>query len=106
MGISPLGAALDEVHVLLQTSPLDSRLFAEEGRLAREYGSVGRGGESFLRQKSRVQWLTLGDSNSSFFFWALKHHHGRSRIVSLQDEQGVRVDDPPAVRDLIIRYYE
>lgn len=41
--VSRAKAALDEVKVLLQNSPLDSQLFAEEGRLARDYGSVGRG---------------------------------------------------------------
>ena len=86
--------ALDEVQVLLQASPLDSHL-DKEGRLAKEYGCVGRAEESFLRQK--VQWLTLGDHNLKFFFRAAKHHHGRSKIVALQDERGALVDDPQGV---------
>jgi hypothetical protein len=50
---------------------LDSTLCNEEARLVKVYADLSRP-ESFLKQKSRVQWLNLADLNTKFSleqFW-------------------------------------
>lgn len=57
------------------------------------------------RQKSRVQWLNLGDQNSSFFFKSIKNHYNRSKIVYICGEDGTRINNPFDVKDEIVRYF-
>lgn len=45
--------------------------------------------ERFLKQKSKVQWLAVGDSNSAFFHSSLKSKTHRSRIDIIMDGAGV-----------------
>ncbi|KAF8388800.1 hypothetical protein HHK36_025480 [Tetracentron sinense] len=44
--------------------------------------------ESSLRQKSRVQWLQLGDSNSKFFYSTVQSRRAINRISHIVDDQG------------------
>ena len=46
--------------------------------------------EIFWKQRSRVQWLTEGDKNTTFFH-KLASNHKRKNIVSKMDGEGVRV---------------
>jgi hypothetical protein len=47
---------LEGIQKQIQQSPLDTNLHYEEARAAKEYSDISRAEESFLRQKSRVQW--------------------------------------------------
>lgn len=44
--------------------------------------------EVFLRQKSRIQWLDLGDGNNSFFHRACKNRWNTNKILMLEDNLG------------------
>lgn len=44
--------------------------------------------EDFWVQRSRVNWLTQRDSNSHFFHTVAKIFHRKTKIMSLQTEQG------------------
>ena len=44
--------------------------------------------EIFLKQKSRVQWLDLGDGNNSFFHRACKNRWNVNKILMLDDDFG------------------
>lgn len=57
------------------------------------------------KQKSRVQWLALGDQNTRFFHQKLKSHCSRSKILSLTDGSGTRLTDPEAIKGEILGYY-
>lgn len=41
-----------------------------------------------LRQKARVQWLSLGDSNSAFFHASIRNKITQNNITNLVSEQG------------------
>ncbi|KAH0709290.1 hypothetical protein KY284_010717 [Solanum tuberosum] len=44
--------------------------------------------ESIIQQKSRVQWLKKGDSNTSYFFACLKNRQAQNQIRRLITEDG------------------
>lgn len=57
--------------------------------------------ESFKKQKSRIQWLALGDQNTRFFHLKMKTHCLRNKILSLTTASGVRLTDPDDVKNEI-----
>ncbi|XP_062085617.1 uncharacterized protein LOC133791714 [Humulus lupulus] len=52
---------------LLQQSPSSSLLQQEEIEAAIEYDRISKSYESFLRQKSKINWLGFGDENTAYF---------------------------------------
>lgn len=62
--------------------------------------------EAFKKQKSRVQWLGLGDKNTQFFHHKMKSHCMRNKILSLNTLAGVRITDPEEIKLEILSYYE
>ncbi|XP_010686874.1 uncharacterized protein LOC104901029 [Beta vulgaris subsp. vulgaris] len=50
--------------------------------------------ESILMQKSRINWLSMGDSNSKFFFTATRVRNARNKISLLHNSQEVVLTDP------------
>jgi len=44
--------------------------------------------ESFLIQKTKEDWLNLGDTNDKYFFDKLKQHHHRNGISSIKLDDG------------------
>lgn len=74
---------MENVQRLIQLSPLNVNFHHEESVAVKEYGDLSRAEESFLKQKSLVQWLNIFNKNSKFFFKAVKHHHNRSKIFSV-----------------------
>ena len=47
--------------------------------------------EHFWAQRSQINWLTQGDSNSCFFHLAAKLFHRKTKIPSLTTEQGLKI---------------
>lgn len=62
--------------------------------------------EIALRQKSRVQWLQVGDSNHAYFHASMKHRYSRNRITTMYDEQGNFLTEPHQVEAEIHRFYK
>lgn len=69
--------------------PLNSALLEEEIAEGRSFSIAARAEESFLCQKSRIQWLSKGDHCTAFFFKSVQHRVNRSKILSLVGEDGV-----------------
>ncbi|XP_021747410.1 uncharacterized protein LOC110713262 [Chenopodium quinoa] len=53
--------------------------------------------ESIYKQKSRVEWVKLGDANNHYFFSMMKQRHSRNRINSIYNEKDVLIRDPSQV---------
>ncbi|XP_056688153.1 uncharacterized protein [Spinacia oleracea] len=62
--------------------------------------------EISLRQKSRIQWLHVGDSNHHYFFSSLKERNGINRISILYDANGDKLVDSDAIQREIISFYK
>ncbi|GJZ64151.1 retrotransposon protein, putative, ty1-copia subclass [Tanacetum coccineum] len=56
--------------------------------------------ERFLKQKAKIEWLEVGDSNSAFFYKSVKSRNQRSRIDSIRD-----ADDSELMGSLVADYF-
>ncbi|GJY12395.1 hypothetical protein Tco_0381704 [Tanacetum coccineum] len=61
--------------------------------------------ERFLKQKSKIEWLNLGDSNTAYFHKAVKSRISRNRVEAVLDSNGALLtNDQVAVG--FVKYYE
>ena len=76
-----------------------------EGDSARRYFRLCKDEEAFFRQRSRIQWLSLGDRNTKFFHRSFIHRQVRGRIHSLKDDDGTVVTDQSDLGRLAVSYF-
>nr|GEU30804.1 hypothetical protein [Tanacetum cinerariifolium] len=61
--------------------------------------------ECFLKQKAKIEWLKEGDTNSAYFYKAVKSQISRSRIDVITSDDGT-IYENDQVADLFVSYYE
>lgn len=59
---------LSNIRLQLQEHPFQENLYEEEKRLVNDYQLWQTRLESFLVQKTKEDWLNLGDTNNKYFF--------------------------------------
>jgi hypothetical protein len=96
---------MDEAQCQMQTHPSYLNIHRTEHILVKEYATLAEVEESFLRQKSWLQWLNLGDKNSKFFFNLVKCFHSHNKILSIHDENGTCFTDAVEIKDIIMSYF-
>nr|GEV15728.1 hypothetical protein [Tanacetum cinerariifolium] len=84
---------LDEVQKALDKNPNDSNLHEEEAVYVRAFTEAKLDEERFLKQKAKIEWLEVGDSNSVFFHKSVKSRNQRSRIEVIRVADNVEVID-------------
>jgi hypothetical protein len=52
------------------------------------WASISAAEENFHKQKSRVNWLNLGDGNNTFFHNSVKIRNSSNLIKMLKDDKG------------------
>ncbi|XP_019236179.1 PREDICTED: uncharacterized protein LOC109222315 [Nicotiana attenuata] len=62
--------------------------------------------ESVWTQKSRVQWLKLGDSNTSYFYACMKNRQARNHIGKLTSCAGHLLHSADEVAKEILTFYK
>ncbi|KAF9663490.1 hypothetical protein SADUNF_Sadunf17G0055900 [Salix dunnii] len=77
-----------------------------ERQAACSYQKLYKEEESFYRQSSIIQWLTLGDKNTSFFHRTLVHRRMRNKITSLEDRKGNVIHDQQGLGRVAIACYK
>jgi hypothetical protein len=90
----------------MQTNPSDLKIHRAEPILVKGCVRLTEAEESFLRKKSWLQWLNIGDKNSKFFFNVVKGYHNRNKILSIRDENGICFTNATKVKDTIVSYFE
>ena len=61
--------------------------------------------EIIWNQRSRALWIKWGDQNTSFFHATASQRRRKSRIVGLQDLNGVWKEDKEGVEGIIMDYF-
>ena len=61
--------------------------------------------EVMWRQRSRIEWLNVGDRNTKFFHLRASIRRKKNMIKALQNSLGVVVDDPAELRALVNDFY-
>lgn len=77
----------------------------KEKECLHHYLSLVKAEENFLRQKSRVQWVNLGDGNSAFFHKFVKTRNASNLVKILKDDEGNSFSDPRIIKDMAIEFY-
>ncbi|GKA54272.1 putative reverse transcriptase domain-containing protein [Tanacetum coccineum] len=61
--------------------------------------------EIFLKQKAKIKWLDVGDSNSAYFHKSVKGRNQRSKIEAILNSNNIEVSGP-SVPDVFVTHYE
>ena len=81
---------LDTVQRALDVDPFNMDVREDEAVYLNAYNEAILLEERFLKQKAKVEWLRVGDSNSAYFHKVVKSRKARSRIDSVCNSDGVR----------------
>ncbi|GAV85493.1 hypothetical protein CFOL_v3_28929 [Cephalotus follicularis] len=76
-------AEIEVIQTRLLSNPTDLGLLRQE-KLLSSLGKVKDEEESFLKQKSRITWLKLGDSNTKFFHHSVASLHHRNHLDRIE----------------------
>ncbi|KAF9663050.1 hypothetical protein SADUNF_Sadunf18G0117900 [Salix dunnii] len=98
--------AWNAAQLALDRDPSNKDLLEVERRAAGFFASTSHDEEAMLKQKSRVQWLQLGDKNTGFFHKTILHRQTRNRINSLKDEEGNLTSNQQAMGKIAANYFE
>jgi len=104
--ISSIRPKLNDIKVKLDLSPMDPNFQLLENGFTNEHWLLLE--DSQLRQKSRDEWLHLGDKNTKFFHARMKARHARNSLSHLgtatdtcsSDMQQIRAAAPKFIRNL------
>ncbi|KAJ6751096.1 hypothetical protein OIU85_001605 [Salix viminalis] len=94
-----------EAQVLLDRNPNDQEAHKKERICCNQFAALSKAEESFFKQRSRMQWLQLGDRNTAFFHRSLLHRHHRNGIHSLLRDDGEEVRDPEEIGNMAVSFY-
>ncbi|XP_062080939.1 uncharacterized protein LOC133785740 [Humulus lupulus] len=83
----------NQAQIQLQQAPHSTDFQAEEKQALDNLIQNSRVYDSFLRQKSKVNWLRFGDDNTSFFHACLKQRKEVNRIASFVTDNGQIVEN-------------
>lgn len=96
---------LDVLQKEMGSNPLNPSIQAEEKDAFRQYLILSRAEESLAKQKSRIQWLKLGDLCTSFFFKSVSNNRNRSMITSLTLSDSSSTQDIPVIKSTFVNFY-
>ncbi|GAV83447.1 hypothetical protein CFOL_v3_26894 [Cephalotus follicularis] len=88
ISVADLRLKLKEIQSDLDGKPEDAYLKSQEIRLRQELSLTAKKEEAFFEQKSRIQWLKEGDSNTAFFHRTVKVRQSKNHITRMLDDQG------------------
>ncbi|KAL1198983.1 hypothetical protein V5N11_004951 [Cardamine amara subsp. amara] len=91
-----------QMAVLASPSP---QVVAEESIAFERWERVVGLEESFLKQKSKLHWLQVGDKNNKFFHNAVKERHSVNSIHSVIDHHGVTLTDMEEIKGEAARFF-
>ncbi|XP_077232395.1 uncharacterized protein LOC143869663 [Tasmannia lanceolata] len=97
---------LDKTQSELAADPCNVILMNKEADLRRDFIRISSLEESLVRQKSRQSWLKLGDSNSKFFYTAMKSRVNSNQIFASKASDGSLVKDSREVADMFVNHFK
>ncbi|XP_021991606.1 uncharacterized protein LOC110888385 [Helianthus annuus] len=97
---------LDAAQMSIDGDPSNISLRDKEADLAKLFMEAKLDEERFLKQKSKVEWLQVGDSNSAYFHNSLKCRNHITRIDSIKDRHGVVFEGTDVPGALVDHYLQ
>nr|GEV71134.1 hypothetical protein [Tanacetum cinerariifolium] len=90
--VKKLRKELDEAQIELDSDPNNIEKREIEATVLKAFNDAIMIEESFLNQKAKVDWLKLGDANTSYFHNVVKSQAARNRIDCLTNSDGTCLD--------------
>ncbi|GJV85890.1 putative RNA-directed DNA polymerase [Tanacetum coccineum] len=103
--VNRLRVELDVVQKAIDADPSNSLLREDEVAYIQAFNEAKLDEERFLRQKAKIEWLDVGDSNSAYFHKTVKSSQQRSRIDVITNGDNVVVTGNN-VPDVFVAHYE
>ncbi|GKA80136.1 hypothetical protein Tco_0786732 [Tanacetum coccineum] len=103
--VARLRDQLYRVQSALDIDPFNVDLREEEATTVVAFNEVVIMEERFLKQKAKINWLSKGDANTTYFHKAVRSHVSRSRIDVITSADG-NVYENEKVADIFVSHYE
>ncbi|KAL9680638.1 hypothetical protein QQ045_018523 [Rhodiola kirilowii] len=91
---------------IIQTCPRTEDIVQQEAALANDLDEWLRREEILWHQRSRIRWLSEGDSNTRFFHAYATVRKRNSDIKMLQGPDGVLTSHPEEIKQIIVNFYK
>jgi len=89
-------------RILCSPSPALAR---EENIASEEWNKLLVAEEKFFMQKSRVNWMHLGDRNSSYFHKMVIQRNSQNHIHFFTDVDGTKITSPVEIHRHVVEYF-
>lgn len=93
------------VQQRLQIEPLNAHLQKEEKAKYLAFKKLSYLAEVYLQQKSKVNWVKLGDDKTSYFYAVIKHRKLKHEVTQVRNTQEEMEHDPPKIAAIFVDYY-
>ncbi|GAV85208.1 hypothetical protein CFOL_v3_28646 [Cephalotus follicularis] len=103
--VKDLRSCLHSVQHALKSGVSDPSVAAKEKELRKEVGQAARMEEAFYKQKSRIQWMKEGDSNTAYFHKMVKVRQSKNHLVRIRDDNGVWVESEEGIAQVAVNYF-
>ncbi|XP_050229136.1 uncharacterized protein LOC126678278 [Mercurialis annua] len=97
---------LNRIQIDIQKDPNNIYLMEEENVMARHFRYLLKCEQSFFKQKYRVQWLSLGDSNTKFFYNSIKARKMVNSIPLLKLDYGRIINSSEEIIKEMTSYFK
>ncbi|XP_019248630.1 PREDICTED: uncharacterized protein LOC109227892 [Nicotiana attenuata] len=104
--IKSIREELEEVQGRMKDHNAPSRLFEVEKGMIQQLEKWDKIEESIYKQKSRIQWLQLGDTNNAYFFASMKGRKAQNQITKLIDSKGNTLTDCKEIETEVVNFYK
>ncbi|GJV37905.1 hypothetical protein Tco_1410382 [Tanacetum coccineum] len=104
--VNKLWLELDKVQTTLDLDPSNLELREEEASYLQAFIDASLLEEKFLLKKAKVEWLKLGDANTTYFHKVVKSQATRNHIDCVTTTNGVSVDGDQVLLAFIDHYAE
>lgn len=96
---------LEEMERRIQEDPSDQNLIIQENKDQFRLAALLKEEEMFVRQKALALQISLGDSNTSYFYKQLATRKARNGIYRIVGQDGV-LEDQNDINSEAVRYFE
>ncbi|GJS64707.1 putative RNA-directed DNA polymerase, partial [Tanacetum coccineum] len=103
--VNRLRHELDEVQKALDINSSSSSLRDEEAAYLNAFTQATLDEERYLKQKAKIEWLRVGDTNSGYFHRSVKAKVSRSRIDCVTGHDNVLYEGK-AVPSIFVDHYK
>ncbi|GJT39899.1 hypothetical protein Tco_0939764 [Tanacetum coccineum] len=83
---------VDQIQRDLDLDPSNVHLCEEEAAYVQAFNEALLMEERFLKKKAKIEWLRVGDSNTTYFHKMVKGRKSQNRIDVVSNDDGVRFD--------------